>query len=608
MSSSRKPQKRRSSREIRKQLRSIYEGIDGKVPDLTKLDRRDRSKLTRVLLTVVGLLAVLSAVAWVGFFLFTQGLFQGNETMNIEIEGPEEAKSGEEVSYTLRYENVGDVPVASLVAKLNIPSTFHVYSTVPEPDESLEWTIGSLSAGSDGAITITGVFLADVPSSQRLQTLFTYKPANFSSDFQEIVTQTVEIEDSVVALSFVGPEKALAGDTSEYVINIQNSGTDPVYNVRVTSSFPEDFTLANAEPALEEGETYWFVDSLEPGELKAISINGSFTSTASGEQNLSVAVSFVENDEVYTQRTEELMTDVLGGSLSFSVIVNGSNQSQTANLGETLRLSLDYANNSKETAQDMSFTLSLFSDRGTIPVDWSRANVGGGTRVGNEISWENLKALDPESSAVIDLSLPLYSSLDEGEADQFAIETVLTLNKVGTVTSTRTLEVTPIVITLNSDTSVSAQARYYAENGSSIGSGPIPPQVGETTTYRTYWNLSNSLHTLENVKMSATLPQDVTWLENTDTDIGTISYNPTTRQITWSVPKLLAELNHAGAWFEIAINPDSGDVGHFVKLTSATSFEGRDASTGDNLNQSLTELTTELPEDEYATGQGVVIE
>lgn len=602
----RKTPKRRSAREIRQQLRSIYEGADGRVPDLSKLERNSHSKLTRFLVKTIGLLAMLSLIAWAGFFMFTKGLFQEGETLALTTEGPEEVKSGEEVSYTFAYENVGDVPVAALTMKLTVPSTFHVYSTVPEPDETLEWTIGSLSAGSDGAITVTGVFLAEVPSSQRLQALFTYKPANFNSDFQDILTQKVEIKDSVVALSFTGPEKALAGDTSEYVVNVQNTSADMIYNLRVIPTFPSDFSTASSEPTTAQGQSYWVIDALKPGELAAITIQGTFTSTASGEQKLMVAAGFVDQDVVYVQNLQELVTDVLGGSISFTVIINGSNQSQTADLGDTLRVSLDYANQSEETARDMSFAMVLSSDEGTVPVDWSKASLGGGERVGNEVSWESLPELAPESSDVIDISLPIFSMLDQDESDTFKIAVTLTLNKVGSITSTRTLDATPIVITLNSDVSVNAQARYYSESGSAIGSGALPPKVGETTNYRVYLNLANSLHTLETVRITTTLPQDVAWLESTDSDIGTVSYNSTTRQITWTIPKLLAQLGHAGAWFDIAIAPDSDDVGRFMKLTSTTSFEARDSTTGESLSESMGELTTELPDDEFALGKGVV--
>ena len=605
--------KRLTSREIKKDLRSIYADADGKVPDLTKLDKGEGSGLTKFLVKSIVLLTVLCAIAWGGFFLFTGGLFQSNETLTLSIEGPEEAKAGEELSYTLRYENTGDVPVASLTMKLNLPESFHLYGAIPESDTSGEWTIGSLSAGSDGAITITGVFLAEVPSSQRLQALFTYKPANFSSEFQDIVTQKVDIEDSVVALSFTGPEKALVGDTSEYVVNIQNTGPDPIYNLRVVPSLPEDFPINSADPAAEEGQTYWAIDQLEPGELSAITITGSFTSSASGDQTMGVSAGFVSDDLYLRQASEEILTDVLGGSIAYSVIVNGSNSSQSAELGETLRISLDYANNGSDSVEGLAFDLDLSTEDGDVPIDWSAANIGDGSRNGDSIHWDegqvdSLEGLSSEESGVIDLSIPIKSTLSTDDADSFTLNVTLSLNKVGDVISTRTLESTPITISLNSDTRVGAHARYFSEGGAEIGSGPLPPEVGETTSFRVYWSLANSLHTLEDIKMTTTIPQDVTWLDTTDTDIGSVDYNATTRQVTWTIPKLIIDIENAGAWFELAINPSDADVGRFLKLTNTTSLSASDIVTDEKITKTIDILTTELPQDAFAAGQGVIVD
>ncbi|MBI5793865.1 DUF11 domain-containing protein [Candidatus Uhrbacteria bacterium] len=604
--------KRHSSREIKQELRSIYTR-DGHIPNLTKLDRAGRSGFTRLLIKLILLFGFLSAIAWGGFFLFSQGFFHDNETLVLTVEGPDEVKSGEPSSFTFIYENTGSVPIASLKMKLNVPDSFHVLSSVPEPDESGEWTIGSVSAGSDGKITVSGVFLSEVPSSQRLQALYTYKPANFNSDFQDIATHKVEIVDSVVALSLTGPEKALAGDTSEYVVNVQNTGSEPVYNLRVTPNLPQDFSLSQSDPALGENETSWNILTLAPGELKAITLKGSFTSTASGEQKVSVSVGFVDDELTLPQATQEVVTDVLGGSVAFSVIVNGSNENQNAQVGDSLRISIDYENASEETVEDLSFDMNLTGQNGAVPIDWSRADLGDGSRSGNTISWDqsaisSLKKLDPDDSSVIDLLLPVSSELNLGDADAFTITVTLTLGKVGNVTSTRILDATPITVSLNSDVRVNAQARYYSESGSAIGSGPLPPKVGETTSYRVYLNVTNSLHTLSGVKMSTTIPQDVTWLDNTDTDIGTVSYNATTRLVTWSISKMPVTVGHAGAWFDVLIHPDAGDVGRFVKLANTTSFEAKDTVTNESLSESLSELTSELPEDDFAKGEGVVVD
>lgn len=605
--------KRKSSREIKRELRSIYTGADGKIPDMSKLSRGD-SGLTRMLVKVIIFLLVISVLAWTGFFLFTQGLFQNDESLILTIDGPEDVLSGQEINYTIRYENSGTVPIASLTMKLNLPSSFHVYTTIPEATAGEEeWEIGSLTPGSDGAITLSGVFLSEVPSTQRLQALFTYKPANFSSEFQDIATHKVNINESVVALTLSGPEKALAGDEAEYIINIQNTGTDPVYNLRMLPTLPGDFSISDSEPKLEDGVTFWTINTLAPGELAAITIHGSFTSTASGEQTVTAAVGFVDEDLFLTQSSEDLVTDVLGGSLGFGLIVNGSNASQTAEAGKVLRLSIDYKNNSDQQIKNLGFELSLYSGNGNVPIDWENADLDEGERSGNTIafsgaSYDSLKELGPSESGVIDVSLPVIKDLTETDADQFSIELKAILSEVAGISSIREIEVTPIVISLNSDTQVSSHARYYSTSGAAIGSGPLPPKVGETTTLRVYWNLSNGLHALDNIEFSTTLPQDVAWLDSTDTDIGTVSYNATTRQVSWKVSRLPTSVGSAGAWFDIAINPDDQDVGTFMKLTNSTSFSATDSQTKEKLTQTMDIITTELPLDDYATGQGVVLD
>ncbi len=609
----RRTDKKRSSREIKRNLRTIYSGADGLVPDLTKLDRRSRSRFTSFLIKSIVALGLLSALAWAGFFLFTQGLFQSEETLALTLEGPQEAQAGESLTYTIRYENTGDIPIANLELKLNLPDSFHIYTTIPQADRPYEWSLGSLSAGSDGAITLTGVFLAEVPSSQRLQALFTYKPANFSSEFQDIVTHKIDILDSVVALSLSGPEKALAGDTSSYIVNVQNTGESTIYNLRVVPQLPIDFLIETTQPSTEEGQLYWQIDELTPGELVAITINGSYTSSSNGEEPVIMSVGFVDEDLYLLQAQEELITDVLGGSIDYSVIINGSSENQNVRLGELLRISLNYENSSTDIVEGLTFRLDLASEQANPPIDWERASVSGGIVSGNTITWtqeemESLESLSPGQSGVIDVLLPIKSTLGSSGADTFTATTTLTISGVGAISSIREMVSTPITLSVNSDAQISAHARYFSEAGAVVGAGPMPPEVGQTTTIRVYWGLENSLHTLEDIQMSTTLPQDVTWLESSDANIGTVSYNATTRQINWSVAKLLTEIPSAGAWFDIAINPSQADAGRYMKLTNTTSFTAMDAVTQASLSETLSNLSTEMPQDAFAAGQGIIID
>jgi len=603
----------RSTRDVKRDLRTIYAGSDGVMPDLSRLSYTKRSKTTSFLLKTIVVLFGLSVVAWSGFFLFNKGLIHNTETLDVTIEGPDTIKSGEPVSYTIRYENKGDVPIASLDMKLNVPTSFHVLSLAPEATEQNQWTIGSLSNGSDGAITVNGVFLSEVPSSQRLQALFTYKPANFSSDFQKIETKMVQINESVLKLTVTGPEKALAGDNITYTLNLQNTGQVDVFNVRVLPVLAENFSISKTEPALQEGKDYWNLDVLKGGELKELSYAGTYTTTASGEQSIGARAGFVKEEQVLEQTRVTTKTDVLGGALTFHLIIDGSNKDQTVVAGKTLRGSIDFANSGAETAEDIRFTLQAESAQGSVPIVFERALLSDATLTDSTLVWTkdkttSLAKLPSGGNGIIDFSLPVMETLGKNTADSFTLKLSAQIGRVGSLTTPRTIEASPIVISINSNARASAEVRYFTKDGESVGTGFLPPKLGQSTHVRVYWTIENSLHALNNISFSTTLPQDVTFDEKKGVDIGEINYNATTRQVEWRIAKLPVDISTAQAWFDIGFTPAQQDVGSFFKLTNPISFLAKDSVTGDELNRSINQLTTDFEEDTLARGKGVVTE
>ncbi len=612
MANKHKKRKRRSSRELRKDLRSIYQRADGSVPDLTKLTHKKKSALTSFLIKAIAFLFVLTIIAWAGFFIFTNGLFNKQESLTVNIEGPSNVKAGEEVLYEIEYQNTGKVPIASLELSVNLPPGFNLYSTVPETTNKTEWTIGSLTPKSDGVVSVKGVFLSEVVSSERIQALFTYKPANFSSTFQDIETKKVSIDESVIQTAITGPEKALAGDEVEYTINLEHAGKNPAYSIRLSPEIPADFTITEASPKFEEEKTYWNIAELNPSELKAFSIKGVYTSSANGEQKVASNVGFVKEEVFLKQNKEEVITDVLGGSVNFHLIVDGSSKDQSINVGKNLRGSIDFENSGVDTAHDIEFTLSLDGSGKTLPIDWDKASLTDGKKSSNKITWnkntsDELDSLSPGTDGVIDFTLPILSSLSPEHADSFIVTLSTSVAKVGSIKSNRVIQATPIKLSINSDANAWAEVRYFSDEGVPVGTGPMPPKVGKTTTYRIFWNLSNSLHKIKNVSLSTNLPQDVTWLDKKQTDIGSIEYNPTTRRVKWSTSKLPTQIKQASTWFDVAINPAEHDVGTFMKLINQTSFLATDTKTKDQLTDTIPNLTTELPKDKFAKGKGVIV-
>jgi hypothetical protein len=206
------------------------------------------------------------------------------------------------------------------------------------------------------------------------------------------------------------------------------------------------------------------------------------------------------------------------------------------------------------------------------------------------------------------LFLPLSTDTSGSFADTFSIKSSGTLQTIEDTSTTYTIMEIPLVIQINSDMSFHTFARYFLEDGTAIGSGSLPPMIGKTTTYRVFWEIRNHLHDLEKGSLSMSLPQNVLWQGTSLADMGILHFDETTRLVTWTIEKLPKTTTRLGAWFDISITPSISDRGTYVKLTNPVAFQINDTITKDTLHVSSQTITSEIPEDTFANGKGVVLE
>jgi len=201
----------------------------------------------------------------------------------------------------------------------------------------------------------------------------------------------------------------------------------------------------------------------------------------------------------------------------------------------------------------------------------------------------------------LNLTFPIDNSLGVGDTDSFTIIAEAS-GAHGIVKSS------PIIVSVNSEAELEATIRYYDDEGNVLGNGPLPPAVGETTTYRVYWTINNSVHNLENIKVTATLPPHVDWFNQTDSDLGSFSYESSSKTITWNITNISTDVAKISANFAISATPDIDDIGSFIKMISSSSLSAKDSETGETLTDSVDSLSTDLEADEFATGKGAVVE
>lgn len=587
---------------------ALQEGLDviyGAERDDLHVVERGASPLTRWLVRGVLGLAVTTALAFGGFFVYSSFFAEREDakalTMAFEI--AENVVSGEKTTIVLRYADPTNVPLASLEIDVNLPATFVVTALTPAPTdpETFTWDLGSLAAHSDGSISLEGVWIADVPSTTSLQALANYKPANFNAFFHDIATVQVVTSASTASVALVGPETASPGIDATYTATVTNTGGELLAGTELALSLPEGFFVTSSTPKLEAGgSTTWTIGDLAPSATTTYAITGTFASDVSGATSVVANLGVSDGSRLSVQSTSTVMTDVSGSALQLDIVVNGATGDAAADPGSTMRASLRIQNTGETVITDASALLDFQSD-GSLPITWGTASLDGGrvTAAGVVFDHAAIGDLDPGERVFFNLGIPLTSDVSAGNA---AFTLVYSASSGGV-----TVQASPVAVVLNSDAALRVESRYYDEHGAPLGSGPLPPTVGATTSYRVLWTVTNGLHNLDNVEVSTTLPTGVTWDDFTNADLGTVVFDPSTRTVRLTIATLPDDVSSVSANFSVSVTPTSDDEGTFMTLTSTTSMRATDGETGSSLEQTTDGVTTEVSGDIYAEGKGNVV-
>lgn len=567
--------------------------------------RRDGSRITRFLTRLVISLAAVAILAFGSFFVYAN-FFAGQRShkpLAITINVPPEIKSGERTKIVINYANPTNTPLAALELDVNLPPAFAVSGIQPEPTDAKElvWTIGSLGAHSDGQLTIDGVWFSAVPSTTNIQVLAAYKPGNFNSNFSDIATAAVNTLASTLTVEVTGPEAAVPGQELTYTAKVKNTGTEKLDGVSLALALPAGFLLSTSTPSLEAGvEPMWEVGALEPEGTTEITWKGSFTSDISDVQQFTVIAQIPTSDTKLPQTITQWFTDVAGSSLRAALVVNGNSDKANTELGSTLRMTVRLENAGDKDITDASVVIDFKPDSG-IPIVWDAASLGGGklTSAGIVFDKDVVGVIKPAEKRLYNLSFPIKESLTNIDVDAWQATAFVTSGE-------SQVQTPPFPITLTASASLTAEARYFTDDGVPIGSGPLPPVVGQVTAYRVLWRINQAVHNLDDITVTATLPPDITWDDRVLTDMGNVVFDEATQTVRWTLDSLPAN-QEATAEFTIKLLPGEEDVGTFVKLLSGSIFSATDAVTDTAVEVQADAFTTEIQNDAFAEGKGIVL-
>jgi hypothetical protein len=616
----------RDKKIIEKELFEIYKDPNGEIPDMSKIYHKKKSRAKRTLIGLVAFFAFLAALSWAGFFFFGQGRNFSGDKVTLEIITPATVAGGDMVEYTIKYKNGEGVPLGQAEIQAKMPETFVLSETVPAPSEGENlWRLGSLSAGKEGEIKVRGILRGAIDNLEAFQAVLTYKPADFNSEFQKVATAVMKIDHSVLDLELSGPSRILTKSEALFKIKYKNTAAISLQNVRISVPAPQGFSFK--EKADEAGALNWDLAEILPSEEKEIEFHGSFGEAVEGEKEIKVEIGFVSGDKFYLQKESVFKTNVLAGAMVVTLVANGDSKDRTINFGDTLNYSIAYQNKDKADLSEIEIKMVFESTsrNNKMILDWATLKddedgVVLGTQLSPEvrqgtITWTKrqvpaLAKLVPGAEGMINFQIKLkpFSEFQGWDTKDFEIKSLVAvkIGKMGSETGEETISSNTINLKVNTNLGFQTEARYFNDDNIAVGSGPLPPRAGEVTAYRIFWTVTNSLHEIENLRVSTVLPENINWSNKYEITAGELKFNEATREVAWTLNRMPLDVQSLGTNFEVTVTPTAAEKGKLLTLLLGTNLTATDKSTGGIITKVTDALTSNLLGDPAAEGKGIV--
>ena len=574
------------------------------------LRRPPSSRWRRLTMVFFFLLLAASVAAWLGLS-YWQPLSPSGSSVGLTIAGPETSAAATVVTYRVVVANTSAGSLEEANLRLNYPEGFVWQSATLSPDTEAHttWNLQAFGAGERKQIDISGILLGESGSIKTIFGVVTYRLPNFRSELEASTSMPTKLTDPPVQLVWSGPQHSAPGASATYTLTYDYAGSMPLPSSAVRLALPVTFTVVATDPALPANQDYqWKLSGLPPSATGTLNLTGTWSKDATGDQVLQARVEVLgDTKAMYPVTRQSFTTRVVTGDVVLNLTVNGQVAPPAASLGDTLNYDLAYQNGGDKPIEEVEVRVRYESSF----IDWGKVSLNGARLDGTTLVWTStstpaLASILPGASGSLHWTITLVSTSPKSGLP-LTITSVPSLEhrRVAGEVADRSYDGPTVVVLVNGSVQVQAEARYFNDRGTAVGSGSLPPRVGSPTSYQIMWRGQNSEHPPSKVKIKATLPSNVTTGGATTADVGQADFS-NVHQPKWNIDTIAPGLEPALV-FRVTFKPKSDDVGKIIALSLPLQLTATDAVTGGSLSVGGNAVTTNLATDATGSGQGVVV-
>ncbi len=589
---------------------------------VTATNRHSTKKplLNKLLYVSIAFFVVTLVVA--GWLLFSGSTLVSSNNIDILIQGPSTIKSGDEVSLQIMVTNRNQTALEDATLIVNYPVGTRSADSPRKEMLSTKEGMSSLPAGATANKTSRALIFGQQNEEKNIIVRFEYRlPGSNALFFQEKNFKTI-VSASPLDITLNLPNEINSGREINLDLKIVSNSQSILKNLLLQVNYPPGFIYKSAEPAPVRDNNLWSLGDLAGGNQKNLKIIG--TIEGQSEEVKTFRITTGVGSEEMPQKMAAFYGDILKTMtvkrpfVNIALAVNNSTEPiQPISAGGIVSVGLNWRNNLPVEVRNNK--IQVFFDGKLVLTRSIRSGGAYYDSGNNSITWDqtntnNLDVLKPGAGGSANFTFELASLLTE--SNKYLKNQIVNLGMVFTGTrinadnsSEEIRTEVKKILKINTALAFRTNASYQSE--AFTNSGPIPPKVGQETSYTIIWTLGNTANEVANASISATLPTYVRWLNNVYPSSEQLSYDATTQRVIWNLGVVRAGTGVGNppreVAFQVALTPSVSQEKSIVPLLGEAIISATDIFSGGKISFGSPQTTTDIKTDPtYFEGAGIV--
>jgi len=542
------------------------------------------SLLDRILILIFLLIGIFSYWTW-------KKNPYSKEVLKIEILGPNEVTVGKEVEFIVKYKNNGNFRLEEPELIFEPPENSLKDDQIAKREVLREEKLGNaIYPGEENTLSFKLRIFGKEGEMKIAKATMSFRPKNLKARYSVSTSFSTQIKSVPVTFEFDLPSKIENGKELNFKLDYFSNLDSPLTNLRIQVEYPKSFEFFSSTPQSIE-KTEWEIPVLNKAEGGRIEIQGKILGEIGKVETFRARLGILKENQFIVLKEIEKGVEIVKPSIFLRQEING-NPEYVAAPGEWLHYTIYFKNIGDEEMKNLFLISKLEGDAfdfQTIKSDLGECKPGDDSVIFDWRRVPKLQYLAPTDEGKVDFWIKLKDDLGN-------VRNPFLKNKIFILQMRE-----EFITKISSRIEASQKGFYYDEVFGN--SGPIPPRVGEATTYTIFWQVKNYYSDVKDVKVRAKLPEYVSLTGKIFPEemASKFSFDPNSREIVWSLgelkggegistpPKTIA--------FQISFSPTESQRGQTPEIIGEVKISGEDSWTGKTLEATSTSITTALQDD-----------